>query len=437
MSASGGIFAVRFKPLRAKRAAARAKRASFADKPAQAKAQNSESVIKKTGCGRASAGEAARVKICGFLTDAKKSLIFDGFCCIMKQDEKAVLPHGGRGYMNNELKKTLRTIYDNTGIELFVYTAGGEPVSDLSRKRIAVDFDGIAQRDGNTRFKAVFKAEQYVFEMAGATGIEKNYAFMLADMIENSSNRAVNLPKGEYARRILLGECNASDIQKYRVKYSVPDLPCCCLALHTDGKISDVITLLSQYGENEADCAVTISGKDCAFIKFVESESEYQSSVDFASFLTRSLLEELGIRCRVGVGGTFRHFEEIGASYQQASAALRMSALFESKGEVHSYREFLLIKMLEDISKAKLSEYLSILLEGDARELLKDEEMVNTAEEFLENSLNASETSRNLYMHRNTLTYRLDKIERVMGLNLRKFSDAVTFRVITILNKLV
>ena len=77
------------------------------------------------------------------------------------------------------------------------------------------------------------------------------------------------------------------------------------------------------------------------------------------------------------------------------------------------------------------------MLDKEAKELLRDEEMVNTAEEFLENSLNVSETSRNLFMHRNTLMYRLDKIERVMGLNLRKFSDAVTFRIITILFKLV
>ena len=63
--------------------------------------------------------------------------------------------------------------------------------------------------------------------------------------------------------------------------------------------------------------------------------------------------------------------------------------------------------------------------------------MALTAEEFLESSLNISETSRNLFMHRNTLTYRLDKIERATGLNIRKFSDAVTFRVITILYKLL
>ena len=91
----------------------------------------------------------------------------------------------------------------------------------------------------------------------------------------------------------------------------------------------------------------------------------------------------------------------------------------------------------EDIPEGKLGDYLSVLLDNEAKELMRDEEMINTAEEFLENSLNVSETSRNLYMHRNTLMYRLDKIERIMGLNLRKFSDAVTFRIITILYKLV
>ena len=61
--------------------------------------------------------------------------------------------------------------------------------------------------------------------------------------------------------------------------------------------------------------------------------------------------------------------------------------------------------------------------------------MIQTAEVFLENNLNVSETSRKLFLHRNTLTYRLDKIERQTGLDIRKFSDAVTFRLITVLFK--
>ena len=78
-----------------------------------------------------------------------------------------------------------------------------------------------------------------------------------------------------------------------------------------------------------------------------------------------------------------------------------------------------------------------ILLDGDAKSIFSDPEMTNTAEEFLENSLNVSETSRKLYLHRNTLMYRLDKIERSTGLNIRRFSDAVTFRLITYLYRLL
>jgi carbohydrate diacid regulator len=65
------------------------------------------------------------------------------------------------------------------------------------------------------------------------------------------------------------------------------------------------------------------------------------------------------------------------------------------------------------------------------------EEMVLTADEFLENNLNVSETARGLFLHRNTLIYRLDKIENATGLDIRKFSDAVTFRLIKILSKQV
>ena len=66
-------------------------------------------------------------------------------------------------------------------------------------------------------------------------------------------------------------------------------------------------------------------------------------------------------------------------------------------------------QMLEEASSEELNEYLEILMDSSARDIFRDEEMTTTAEEFLENSLNVSETSRKLYLHRNTLIYRLDK----------------------------
>ena len=341
--------------------------------------------------------------------------------------------------MNAEMRRAIRTIFENTGIRISVFSADGRSLAARGGMTAPCGLSGIVQDEeaGCTFFRVLCKSDQYICALDGTGEVQKNYAYLLTDMIENAATRAVNLPKNEFLKRILLGECGPADVQKYRVKYSVPEQPCFALSVSAGGKSSDVIALLSQYAENEFDCAVAVSGRESAFVKFVEPDSEYQSSADFATFLAGSLLEELGISAHIGVGCTFRNFEDISVSFRQASSALRMSSMFNARGVVHTYREFLLVKMLEDIPEAKLSEYLSTLLEGDAKELLKDEEMLGTAEEFLQNSLNVSETSRNLFMHRNTLMYRLDKIERMTGLNLRKFSDAVTFRLITILGKLV
>ena len=341
--------------------------------------------------------------------------------------------------MYSELKTSIQSVYQKTGIDVFLFSPEGKFLFSAAGEKPPFAFrrfGGVLQADGATFFKVLHRGAEYVCAIQGAGPVERNYAVFLSDAIENTAGKSLNLPRGEFIRRILLGECSADDVQTYAIKYSVPESPCFALAVSSDLKAGELMSFLTQYAGEEADTAVAVTGKDCAFIKFMDEDTEYQSSADFANFLARSLLEEVGVKVRIGVGGTVRHFEEIASSYRQANTALRMSGIFNSGGEVHTYREFVLVKMLEDLPEAKLGEYLSILLDGEAKELLKDEDMVNTAEEFLENNLNVSETARNLYMHRNTLMYRLDKIERVMGLNLRNFSDAVTFRVITILYKL-
>ena len=104
--------------------------------------------------------------------------------------------------------------------------------------------------------------------------------------------------------------------------------------------------------------------------------------------------------------------------------------------KIYSYKEYVMIKMLSEIPEESLSSYVGTVLDRDGRQILDDPELMETAEQFLKNSLNISETSRSMYMHRNTLIYRLDKIENATGLNLRHFNDAVVFHLLTILKKL-
>ena len=210
------------------------------------------------------------------------------------------------------------------------------------------------------------------------------------------------------------------------------------LAISTLGvRRQEILNVLTNFSAGESDVAVSIDDNIFAFVKFMDDEGDYQSATDFAGFLAQSVKEETGITVSVGVGGTFKGIADANGSYQQALMAVRMATVMNSKGYVHSFKEYVLLKMLEDLPKFKLNEYLNVLLDENAKDIFVDSEMTNTAEEFLENSLNVSETSRKLYLHRNTLMYRLDKIERETGLNIRKFSDAVTFRLITILFKLL
>ena len=210
------------------------------------------------------------------------------------------------------------------------------------------------------------------------------------------------------------------------------------MLVHLDGAhCTEVFQILKSCAE-DGDFAVQIDEEQLVFVKLVQGEGgEYQSPIEYAEFIKQSVYEEMGIAVKIAIGSTVKSLIDLNISYGQALTAFRMYNVLGTKGDIHSYKEYVLIKMLEELPKHKLAENLQMLLDTSAKEIFSDEEMLSTAEEFLESSLNTSETSRKLYLHRNTLIYRLDKIEKATGLNIRKFSDAITFRLITILSNLV
>ncbi len=316
--------------------------------------------------------------------------------------------------MNNEntdLNLILKDIYEKTGTEVRLVPSGGE----------------------ETAFSLEYCGETYPAYIGGRGEQAEKTAKLVKYLVENADSQI--LPdKNSYLKNILLGEGNRRYIYRFMTKYNIQDAPCYALELIVDKHLSEAISHVESCLAETGDLVVGMDDFRLAVVVFC---NESQLPVELASFLVQSLYEELGVKANVGIGCEEKGFAEIAESYNQAATAVRMSGLLKSKGEVHTYREYLLIKMLEDLPESKLKEYMEQFHITGAKEVFSDEEMIGTAEEFLENSLNLSETSRNLFMHRNTLMYRLDKIERLTGLNIRKFSDAVTFRVITILYKLL
>ena len=334
-----------------------------------------------------------------------------------------------------ELDKIAEEISGKLGVRFTFYAENARPQGAVVCDR---QFEGIVDDGSHTFFRFSFRTAGYIGALDGATQTEKNYAALLPAYIESFADREAELSKTEYLKRILLGECSSLGVYKYATKFSVRGASCFALVLRVPKMMEETLAIVQQYGGNSLDTAVQMSEETCTLVKFIDrTENEYRSSVDYAEFLAQSLKEELGLSVEVGVGPTVRELKDVAQSYARAENALRYADVFEERGNVHSYREFILVKMLEDLPETKLADYLADLTDDSFRELFEDEEMLNTAEEFLRSSLNVSETSRNLYMHRNTLLYRLDKIEKATGLNIRSFSDAVSFRVLTVIHRLL
>ena len=319
--------------------------------------------------------------------------------------------------MEAEVRLFLSVIKDKTGVLFSVYDLGGEPIAGGEEKleNLPLDLNGVFADKENLRtlFLLNYKNKKYIAKS--------------------------DLDRSEFLKALLMGECNRSVTDRYMHKFSMQDSPAFVIVIQAgEERIHDVDGALTTFGEEGLDFSVQIEKDKLAFVKLIDKAwGEYQSPTEYAQFLRQFVYEETGVSVKISIGGIVKSVAELSFSFAQAMATERMVRALGAKGEIHSFKEFVLTKMLEDIPKYKLNENLEVLLDNNAKEIFSDEEMLNTAEEFLENSLNSSETSRKLFLHRNTLTDRLDKIEKATGLNIRKFSDAVTFRLITILSRLV
>lgn len=345
--------------------------------------------------------------------------------------------------MEADIKIFINGIREKTGIDFSVYASSGEFIvgDGKASATVPTDFEGIVSDNANNRtlFYIKYKSKCFIGSINGVGETQKNYAYLIGELAENSFFKESGLSRQEFCKAILLGETNYSQISRYMRKYAMRDMPAFVMVIGAaKNSIKEVQNLLNNFGSEGLDLVVKVDDEQLAFVKFIDDESEeYQSSTEYAEFLKQFVYEETGVPIRIAIGGTVKTVADLSTSFSQAMTAVRMRNAVDSKGDVHSFKEYILIKMLEDLPKYKLNESLEMLLDTGAKEIFSDGEMINTAEEFLENSLNVSETSRKLYLHRNTLTYRLDKIEKATGLNIRKFSDAVTFRLITILSRLV
>lgn len=210
----------------------------------------------------------------------------------------------------------------------------------------------------------------------------------------------------------------------------------CVLLIETDdGWHDDAATTLTPVLPMEpGDTLVPMDRHSAAFIKDLSAMGERSDLIEYAEALQDTVLSEAGCPLRIGVGGGASDAVGLHASYKQARQALALGRTFMPAQSVLDYQRMLMPRLLSELPVPLAEAYHRLLFNAETERLFTDE-MLETVNAFFDKDLNLSDAARQLYIHRNTLTYRLDKIARSTGLDLRRFEDAVTFKMLMEMKK--
>ena len=147
-----------------------------------------------------------------------------------------------------------------------------------------------------------------------------------------------------------------------------------------------------------------------------------------AANIEETLKNELRIKTIIGIGTVATHLRELADSYKEAQTAIDVGTVFDPDKSIMHYENLGIGRLIYQLPTTLCEIFLREVFKKNSLDSL-DQETLFTINKFFENSLNVSETSRKLFVHRNTLVYRLEKIRKLTGLDLRQFDHAIVFRV--------
>ena len=193
-----------------------------------------------------------------------------------------------------------------------------------------------------------------------------------------------------------------------------------------DNSAMEVIRNL--YGDDDGNLITEVDEKSIILIRALEEEETYDDLEKTAAGIRDTLNTEAMIDVRVSCGTIVNEIAQVSRSFKEARMALNVGKIFYSEQRIHMYRKLGIGRLIYQLPENLCRLFLKEVFTKQQPETF-DEETITTINMFFGNSLNVSETARQLFVHRNTLVYRLEKLSRSTGLDIRSFDDAVTFKI--------
>ena len=182
------------------------------------------------------------------------------------------------------------------------------------------------------------------------------------------------------------------------------------------------------------DYVISISEQDIVIVKEVSAQTTAEDLEKYAENILKVAANEHSAKLLIGISSIAENLKDLARSYKEARIALEVGKVFDIEKPIMSYENLGIGRLIYQLPITLCDIFLQEVFKKGSLESL-DRETLMTVQSFFENNLNVSETSRKLFVHRNTLVYRLEKIRKLTGLDLREFDHAVTFKVALMVKK--
>lgn len=343
---------------------------------------------------------------------------------------------------NQILQNTIDGLKSITRIDLSVMDTDGKtlastfPEADEQEKTVLdfINSPADSQVVSEYQFFKVYDDNQLEYVLLVKGGSEDVYvigkiaAFQIQNLIGAYKER---FDKDNFIKNLLLDNLLLVDIYNRAKK------------LHIDADASRVVyiietkmekdnnaleTVRTLFATKTKDFITAVSEKNIIIVKEVKHNESYDNLEQTAYIIRDMLNAEAMSSVRVAYGTIVTSLKEVSRSYKEAKMALDVGKIFYSDKSVVAYNNLGIGRLIYQLPIPLCKMFIKETFNGKSPEDF-DDETLSTINKFFENSLNVSETARQLFIHRNTLVYRLDKIQKTTGLDLRVFEDAITFKI--------
>ena len=297
-----------------------------------------------------------------------------------------------------------------------------------------------AFQKGGMTFKAIGNAQhpEYLLFVDGTDPQAAKYAAVLSVSLSNIKfYYDEKYDRSNFIKNVILDNILPGDIYlKARELHFASDVARAVLLIRVttsnEVPIFDIISKL--FPDRTKDFIINISESDIALVKEVKPDISAKDLETLAGSIADTLSGEFYTHAVIGIGSAVEGLKDIARSFKEAQVALEVGKVFDNEKTIIRYENLGIARLIYQLPTTLCETFLHEVFKRGSIESL-DQETLFTIQKFFENNLNVSETSRKLFVHRNTLVYRLEKIKKITGLDLREFDHAIVFKIALMVKK--